>query len=561
MADPATFVIGTDAITTRQIASGGGVQAQINALAADIDAVAASASGPSLPTFVGKLAEAAVELGVYSASVIGTLWQDTARTVPVTQVGDPVWAVDDRSPRATHLEGRVVTGTAPPATYQIDARGYPYLAITSAGYFVADMPLFEAARTLIAPAFIALSARFDPQPSRILFALGDGNADALAMVCQNSSVTPTPGVAVVARSTGQTTMEIATRAGGHSFADPFVMDGYLTEADFSSWHEGAGRNVAAARFAGGWNRIPTTWPAGHSEAGGTIAIAGTGAGSSNGALDFYGGVVAQGPISARSRAQVSDWLQQLNGSADLLAGDFDLFAGSGQSNRLGQGDYATSEMVSNEGLFFLDNGAFRRGNDPMPAGRGGASNTGGWGPAFLREWFVRTRNKAIITNTAVSGAGLITSFAGATWAADGDLLQRMVEDKDAARMAAASRGMRVTLRGILYQGGENDAPVADTLDADPTVAATLYAAEIAAFRDRIWAQLPTRPPLLLSQVEGHAQGTDAAGYAVIQAAFIEAADSYDGIHLVRPVQGFVADGHMRDNVHWSQSGLNLVFRV
>ena len=60
----------------------------------------------------------------YSIRDIGTLWKDTAGTIPVTTAGDLVARIDDKSGNGLHA-----TQSTPSkrASYQIDSNGNPYL--------------------------------------------------------------------------------------------------------------------------------------------------------------------------------------------------------------------------------------------------------------------------------------------------------------------------------------------------------------------------------------------------------------------------------------------------
>jgi hypothetical protein len=51
--------------------------------------------------------------GWYDPSDLSTLWQDSARTVPVTADGDPVWVMDDKSGSGNHLTMRFGASARP----------------------------------------------------------------------------------------------------------------------------------------------------------------------------------------------------------------------------------------------------------------------------------------------------------------------------------------------------------------------------------------------------------------------------------------------------------------
>lgn len=65
--------------------------------------------------------------GIYDVRVKTSLWQDTAGTIPVQNVGDPVRLIQDLSPN--HLDLKDIS--ASPPTYQIDDNGFPYLLNTA----------------------------------------------------------------------------------------------------------------------------------------------------------------------------------------------------------------------------------------------------------------------------------------------------------------------------------------------------------------------------------------------------------------------------------------------
>jgi hypothetical protein len=73
---------------------------------------------------------------IYDISDIGTLWQDTAGTTPVTTVGQSVARVDDISGNGRNLI-QATAGSRP--TYQVDSNGKPYLLMSdgSGGRFMA----------------------------------------------------------------------------------------------------------------------------------------------------------------------------------------------------------------------------------------------------------------------------------------------------------------------------------------------------------------------------------------------------------------------------------------
>lgn len=71
-------------------------------------------------------------VGWYDASVIGTLWQDAARTTPVSANSDPVGAWDDQSASALHLTQG--TAGAKPTYKSADVNGKAGLSFDGGDY-------------------------------------------------------------------------------------------------------------------------------------------------------------------------------------------------------------------------------------------------------------------------------------------------------------------------------------------------------------------------------------------------------------------------------------------
>jgi hypothetical protein len=80
--------------------------------------------GGAAPAFDPATFFAAGEQGIWpDPSDIGTLFQDAARTIPITAPGQLVAGIFDKSGRGNHL---ISSGAARPV-YQVDGSGFPYL--------------------------------------------------------------------------------------------------------------------------------------------------------------------------------------------------------------------------------------------------------------------------------------------------------------------------------------------------------------------------------------------------------------------------------------------------
>lgn len=208
----------------------------------------------------------------YDPSDLSTLWQDSARTVPVTAHGDPVGAIDDKSGNGNHAI-QASAGLRP--LYQDDASGR-YLLFDGV-----DDWLRNSAAELIQPWDRISAVRMVTHTSGDLI-FGEGIAPSTGRLRQDS---PSPtidiydGIAFAAANT-----DLATG-----------VNGVVTER-----RDGANSRLAIN------NNAYTTGDSGTTGVNGlTIAASRTGGG--NGHIRFYGMVMRAGTLTEIEIADIRGW--------------------------------------------------------------------------------------------------------------------------------------------------------------------------------------------------------------------------------------------------------------
>lgn len=216
----------------------------------------------------------------YDPSDLGTLWQDSARTIPVTTDGDEVWTVDDKSGNARHLVNAVV-GRRP--LYRTDG-------VRRWLEFDGSNDSLKASFTLPQPMTRIVGVKLRSWITSN-FILDGGNTNA-AILYTSSTVN---------RLTASSGTALAT----------IVADGILDGIAISDVRDGASSAIQVG------NNPERTGNAGATAAAG-ITIGATAAGTSGAPIDWFGAIVVASVMPSEDRAGARQWMQaRVDGTAFL----------------------------------------------------------------------------------------------------------------------------------------------------------------------------------------------------------------------------------------------------
>lgn len=483
----------------------------------------------------------------YDPSVLGSLFQDAAGTIPVTAEGQPVRRMNDLSGNGNHL---TLGHATIPMTYG-RMFGRPCL-IAPAGSFLTQPGLpgpVEMERTCYIGAAFAPTAAGTAN----FFGVGSSNANGLYLA---GLATFSRGTMAL-RMTGKATVELQTPAAALSLNLPITMDG-LSSDTVSSWINGGKLSVPepSAGTNGGPRSRPTNWEPTDKLTGCRYGINNAGGLSqSTAAQVFFGGLVYHGDPGPR-RVGINRWLRWKAGHGVLDHETYDVFLVAGQSNAQGVGDFTQSTPVPfGAAIEYNAFDSFKPLADPMQMrDPSDYSRTGSAWPAFATKYNALTGRKVCMVGFAASGVGIIQPTTVENWGntSMGALPRRAARKLMGAIACLERHGCTAVPRGVLYIGGEQDAIAVLNL--------ATYKAHLVALRDRFRLEtgIPTLPLLILSIDD---KADDQADYALIRQAMVEVAAENSGIHLVMPYQNFRAAEMLSDGLHWNQAALNIAGEI
>ncbi len=472
----------------------------------------------------------------WDPSDISTLWQDAARTVPVTATGQTVLAIDDKGSAGLHLTN--LTGTA--GTYEVDARGYGYIDHSGGdGALYATGVNFAQPFTMIGAAVPSVGAGY-------VMTAGTGATRKFAINVKTS------GAAAVTtelrNSTGNyavSGLKSSARVGVPVVASAAIRDG----SGFAAINDQD--EDAAAVVAGASDTGMTGWRVGYNGVGFFP----------DGLSGFYGGMLIRNALySEQTVRKLRVALMRKCGLVDTQQQRFDALLGAGQSN-LG-GSSGQPEVYGSPVPTFGTAAEFLPGPDDYTGGTIAAladpiraSNRNGLGraydcsvwPSFCESYYTATGRRPLVINGACGSQGLI--FGTVTPWADDILLNDLVLRYKTAKARIEASGGIIDRVNVVWLGGEADAISGET-KADWKAAFALF---LTRMRDACDA-----PDLKIGiiSIDRTTDPSQDAAYAVIREAQSESADEVDGIEMISPYQDYVTDGYVVDNVHWNNVALN-----
>lgn len=236
----------------------------------------------------------------------------------------------------------------------------------------------------------------------------------------------------------------------------------------------------------------------------------------------------------------------------------DFFLAIGQSNMLGQGDAAQSPAVASAiGFEWSANNMFQTMADPV-----GAANTGSCLPAFANAWFTATGRASFTLNKAVGSTSLLPAADSGfgNWdKAQGTLYNTAVA---AANLAypVVSAGSIYSLHGVygLWSQGEGDAISLNQGTAGVTGAN--YQTALQGLVDNLKVDLASGlDHFFLFELGARDDGAQVTSWAEIRTAQNDLATADATVAMIfTGAKDFPANGMMGDNLHYSQSGYNLM---
>lgn len=484
---------------------------------------------PPAALFVGGETGAA-----YDVSDIGTLWQDTARTTPVTAHGDLVNCIDDVSGNGHYL----FPGNASIGVYKIDANGYPYIEVPSGGFYREAPPThtitiphqyvaaYSVTGSIVGSGAMVFGARSGTNEAFGAGHRNDNNATTIFVSSLN-------GVGAVAAHSalGSVTQGYVT-----------VVEGYVGEGNNTTRINGgrawASTNTATAALSIASARVG-------------INISGSGLGATANQVNFRGGVIIDRVLTEAERRGYTNYLKARIGLRDLEKQAYDIFGVAGQSNAVGQGDKATSTVVPwGEAVEFHD-GFIKPLADPTRhysenTTTGNVSGTGSAWPAFATEYYALTGRRALLVGGGASGVGLTLAT---QWNTDPKYLDQLTDNMLAAKSFIESNGGTAVLRGVFWAGGENDAL--------NQVSEATFKADFIEFYTKVKEHLGARVKLLVLAIDQDTTAGHDSWFTAIRNAQIAAASETPGIEMVMSYQGFETAGLLEDTIHWNQTALNI----
>jgi hypothetical protein len=468
--------------------------------------------------------------GFWDIQGLSALKQNSDGTGAVTAVGDRVGYVTDKSGNGNPLIQ--ATASARPTLRQ-DARGRYYLEIAANQGLVSKNSV-----TAHLPIYMAHAGRIVTTMAMNLYLASNKIFQSTFL----SDFRMTSSYAI----TGQAS---ASRTGALGEATPgveTVHEALFTSGSIVSCVDGGTDLSGAGGLSGAY-----------SEAGYKVLINMNSptSPSTTASQDFYGGVLMLGQPSSTERTQTTAYLRRACGLNLLDELEYDIFGFGGQSNMQGQGDYLSSTAVPWGQAAEYESGFLRPLKDPTrhynpPAGS--VSNTGSMLPAWASAYYAACGRIPLLCGGGASGIGITTGG----WNPTPDYRNALAAKMVAAKQLIEGRGGTATIRGIVFEGGENDAMNAIAKATVKTGVVTLRdnlrAALVAADPSGDYSALP----VFMLSIDRNTDSTKDAAFQAVREAISEACAENSGLELVMPYQDFTGQALLVDTIHWNQSALN-----
>ena len=226
----------------------------------------------------------------------------------------------------------------------------------------------------------------------------------------------------------------------------------------------------------------------------------------------------------------------------------DLIIVGGQSNAEGRGSSGSSPSVS-VGLYTTGGGVSNLA-DPV-----GDADTGSAWPSFANQWYTETGRPCVIAELADGGSGIIPDSSGDNWSPSGDLRGELVAAASTALATLPKYNYSVNSINIVWSQGEYEA---NNINGS-TITAALYETALESLADYFKANIPSLNKIYVIRTGALNNGSDAANYTSIRDAQDNACSNNDNLVMAYTnTVNFPALGYMTDNVHYDQTGLNII---
>lgn len=243
-------------------------------------------------------------------------------------------------------------------------------------------------------------------------------------------------------------------------------------------------------------------------------------------------------------------------------GDIDVFLVAGQSNQVGQGDSISSPDVYSGYVLQVNNGIISDANDIVGVTIGAsenAANTGSAWPSFGNTYFNVTSRKICFIPSSRNGSSMASAanIGVGTWDTTGVLFDSAVARVINNMAALSAQGYNPIFKGVLWGQGETDGL---GINSGAIVQATYIDAFTKMIR-RFRQQFSYRMPFYIFRT-GTYLGQQDSGFAQIRQAqqYVADNDSLTTMVFYNAID-FPARGLMKDNVHYTQVGLNEMGRL
>lgn len=476
-------------------------------------------------------------------SDLGTLYQDSAGTVPVTAAGQPVKLALDKSGNGNHLS---LNGTI----LALDADNRYALYMSGTGYGVTNT--------------LALSAY-----SEATFAAGYKVDNTSAMCIAELST----GVSGVGVSGAFSIFQGITKAGpaGADKTKFSLRTSNLLRNDASSVQPGTklsanltvnssattAANQLKARIngveiIGGHYGTPAAAP---SLGNYPLYIGARGAASLRFSGHIYAIILRAGAVSERTRADIDRYVVDSMSYKSPPAPEpvpnptvVDLFITAGQSNSEGRGTASESPSVADGTAWLLSGGAFTKLADPV----GGASTGSAW-PSFANKWKELTGRSSVWVEQATGGSALIPAAGPTNWSQTGTLYPACVSAANAA-VSTINANPAFALGNVYIcwaQGEQEGLNYNGT-----TISASVYQAAQTELFNGFKSGIPSLSKIFVSALGRLTNGTYEQQHTLIRDAQAASISSIPHAHIVFSGAVNFVPANMKDNVHYNQTGYN-----
>lgn len=493
----------------------------------------------------------------YDPSDLSHLWQDSAATVPVTAVGQPVGRMDDKSGNGWHVTQS--TSNLRP-TLQKGSQGFYYLDC-SGGKILSSAATFTVTNGL----YIASAFTLGSYTLSSIIGVGSSSNERFSLL--NASTFQRVQALLKTTANGQTDNDpVASYDGGNTPLDTKTVAEVMCDT----------ARVTFCLNGGGDISNPLTTPGAISITLARIALNGFLTSPSTQDAKFYGVIILPAAPTAAVRKNITDYLRRSCGLIWADPHEYDVFALAGQSNCQGRGDMTTSTRPPFLGGFvWHPTKTLKLLHDPIrhdPTGiiADTLATTGSLWPAFAASYFDAAKRYIAVVPGARSANGL--TVAGSIWkVGTGTGLEELAARTADAIAFIQARGGRAVFRGLQWLGGEQDAAnsVSKTTFKDAfgngatgllTRARASFAAAFAArgLSAEMQAQASAMHIFALS-IDRDDVPADDVKFQAIRDAISETCAATDGMHLVMPYQDFKGQGLLVDealDLHWNQTALN-----